>query len=135
MVLSYRWYYLCITADIRSRHRWLWDLLSPENIGDGMTLSNDAETGSARASVVEAQGAVALLLVEGLLHTLVETRRLPLNSALSIIEGALEVQAECDHDDGIGPEVGSHAIGLLQKMQTTFITGYGVSGTATGDND
>lgn len=100
-----------------------------------MSLSNDAETGSARSSVVEAQGAVALLLVEGLLHTLVETRRLPLNSALSIIEGALEVQAECDYDDDIGPEVGSHAIGLLQKMQTTFITGYGVSGTATSDND
>lgn len=100
-----------------------------------MSLSNDANNRSVHASVVEAQGAVALLLVEGLLHTLVEARRLPFNSALSIIEGALEVQAECDHDDGMEPDAGSHAIGLLQKMQTSFSTGYGVSGTAARDND
>lgn len=65
-------------------------------------------------------GQAALLLVESLLHALIEKKLLSVDEAVVIVEGAAEVKVEIAPDLGDTPEVLAKSLDLLSAITTSL---------------
>ena len=84
--------------------------------------SKDENFGDAGRSIltVDAHGQAALLLVESLIHGLIEREMLTSLDAIAIIEGAADVQGQiADEADGAGAPMW-HAQALLKQMSVSL---------------
>lgn len=68
----------------------------------------------------DAHGQAALLLAEAILHALVETDALSLESALSVIDTTCEVKAEVAERAGESDKRMNESLRLLRSISNTF---------------
>jgi hypothetical protein len=68
----------------------------------------------------DAHGQAALMLVESILHALVEARTITSEGALSIVESAQEVEEEIGKDQGNSRDAITQSRHLLGRMATSF---------------
>lgn len=81
---------------------------------------NDACPPSASPSVPDAHGQAALLLVESLMHGLVERSVITVADAVEIVDAAADVKAEIAVDLGEPEETEDRALNLLSAISQSL---------------
>lgn len=64
----------------------------------------------------DAHGQAALLLVEAMLHALIETNHFTVSHALSVVETAADVKIDVAEANGEASATMEHSLHLLQKI-------------------
>ena len=84
--------------------------------------SNDNDTGSAVAGRLgpDAHGQAALLLIESLIHGLIEHSVLSVEAAVEIVEVAAEVKVEVASGLGDSPETLRKSLTLLEAISSSL---------------
>ena len=70
---------------------------------------------SPRRAASDAHGQAGLLLVESLLHALVETKSLTLSQAIGIVQTAVEVSADTDRETEGGTRQSQNLLSAIQR--------------------
>lgn len=87
---------------------------------DDITNDNDAYPATARAREPDAHGQAALLLVESLLHGLIDSSVISIPEAVEIVEVAAEVEADLAVDRSVPPEAARHSRDLLAAIGSSL---------------
>lgn len=85
-----------------------------------ITNDNDPYPATARSREPDAHGQAALLLVESLLHGLVDSSVISIPEAVEIVEVAAEVEADQAADRSTPPEMMRHSRDLLAAIGTSL---------------
>jgi hypothetical protein len=93
-----------------------------------MTSSQEFSFSTDRHPSGDAQAQAALILVESLIHSLIDNGSLTTAQALEAIDSALEVKEESAADEKEPAEVLQKSLTLLQRMRTSI-------GSKTGASD
>ena len=84
------------------------------------TSNDNHSTVPAELPLPDAHGQAALMLVESLIHTLVERSAISLGDALDIVEGASDVIGEISVDLGDRPEAMQPSLTLLAAINKSL---------------
>jgi len=87
---------------------------------DRTANDNDLSNAAERSAEPDAHGHAALLLIEGLIHTLVSRSFISVEEAVEIVDTAAEVELEIADDLGVLQEPAKKSLVLLEAISASL---------------